>query len=346
MTNGKVTKDGSNYEVEFSEGGALTRFSKDSAGKVLYQEYQDIAKGSKLTFNSKWEVVKADIQTLKKGTFYLNGQVYEVSPGTQLKFENGKVSVNVKGGSFTYYPEKDTSNKKTISDIKDGGEFTIDNKGEITSAKFEASKESTFKIKGYTYKLPEGAKVDFKDNKISITLPDGKKVEAPEVDKDADSSFVTEFTSESGKIILPNGDTFESASKTLSWDKDGFYFSDQYSGIKNDKGQEDFKIENKAGNKVYLVFDKSKIPEGKDSIFLGVENGKNSLILTSKAGKGPAIFFTETNRYGIEITAQNTAAVQANKGKVFVEQADPGKIASIKISGESITTLDSRSFLW
>ncbi|MFA5259101.1 MAG: serine protease [Candidatus Pacearchaeota archaeon] len=342
MANVKIRENGNNYDIQFNENGALTRFSKDSSGKIIYQEYGNL-KG-KITFNKQGEVVNGDFQALKDGTFYLNGQVYEVLAGTQLKFENGEVKVNSKGESFSYYPENKLDKKQTFSNLKDNAEFKVNKDGKLVEALFEVSADTEINLRGYKYKLIKDSKVSLKDNQIEISLPDGTKVEAPEKTSDAEEGVVFSFKTLSGKaLILPSGDLFESGSKVLYFDNDGFYFSDKNGVIKNSEGKEDFKIENtKEGNKVYLVFSKDDISKlgNKNSIFIG----KNNLILTSLNEKGPAVFFAENNRYGIAITSKNTAASQAIKGKVFIEQGEIGKVASIKLSGNSISTLDKRSF--
>jgi len=343
VENVKIKKEGNNLAVMFKDKGSLSVTSED----LKRYDYNNLKSDSGFYFDNNGQIVKLNVETLDKKTFNLNGQIYEVSEGTQLNFENGEVKVNSKGESFSYYPENKIDKKQIFSNLKDGAEFKVNKDGKLVEASFEVSVDSEINLRGYKYKLAKDSKVSLKDNKIDIRIPDGTKVESPEKTSDSEEGVVFSFRTLSGKAItLSNGDLFEvkDEENVLYSNGEGFYFTSENAVIKNNEGKEDFLIQNKEKGEVDLVFDKTQIKENRNSIFIGNENGKNSLILTSLGGKGPAIFFTENNRYGISITGQNTVAAQANNGKVFIEQGEPGKVASIKLSGDSISTLDRRSF--
>ncbi|VVB78953.1 Uncharacterised protein [uncultured archaeon] len=340
-----------NIKTDSSGTGIVVEFKKD--GSLLSKSGEDwaynvgVEPGGKFYFDSKGKFIKADFKASEDWTFPLNGYKHEVKSGTQLKLENGEVSLDVRGGSFSFYPEKDLSKRQSFSNIKDGGSFNINSQGKVINANFEVDSQTDIVLRGYKYKLAANSKVSIDGNKVGITIPDGTKLEEPKKTEDAESDTIFSFSTKSGgALVLPNGDLFETngGTSTLYFKDNGFYFNDKNAVIKNSEGKNDFFIQNANNKDVYLVFDKDKISKDLDSIFIGKNsNGKDTMILTSLNAKGPAVFFAETNRYGIGITSENTASVQANKGKVFIEKAETGNVASIKISGESIATLDRNS---
>ncbi len=299
------------------------------------------------------KLVKADFTFINDDAINLNGYKYKLKKGTHVKLDNKEITINVKGGSFSYYPVGDDKKEQSFSDIKSGGEFKFDEKGEIVSAKFSVDKETPLKLKGYKdYTLPKDSEVtiDGKNKKVDIVVPDGTKLDkSPEKEAGAEEGVVFSFkTKSNGALTLSNGDKFSSKDKdgnVLYSKGSGFYFTSQNSEIQKD-GKTDFSIYNKDKKEVYLVFDKKDIVTlgDKSSIYIGEEGGKKTMILTSLKESGSAITFSENNRFGIKVTQQNTAAVQPDKGKVFIAQRDAGKVADIKISGGSSVTLDKRTF--
>lgn len=331
--------------VEFKDKGLLMVTSED----LKQYTYDGLNSQSKFYFDKSGKITKLDVETSKQKTFNLGNYIYDVPTGTQLKFENGKVTVNLKkGGEFSYYPKDKPGEIKKISNIKEGGNFLINDKGEIESAQFTVTGDMSINHKGYNYKVTKDSEVKIDGKNIDVTVPDGTSVESPEKETGAEEDVVFSFhTKSGGALSLSNGDFFESKDgNTVLYSKgEGLYFKDKDAVIKSGD-VEDFSISNAEGKEVYLVFNQEDIAKlgDKASIFIGNIDGKNNVILSSLSGKGPAISFAETNRYGIKVTSENTAAAQAIDGRVFIEQGDAGKVASIKISGNSISTLDKRSF--
>jgi len=338
LKNVKIRKEGSNIVVEFKDNGLVTRFDKDGNS----YDYSNVKTSGKIITNGQGELVKVDLETMQKSNYYLNGFMYEVPPGTKLNLDAGIVGIKLgQDGEFTYY--KINEKKKTYNHIKKDGEFKINDKGELVSAKFEVNAETDFSLKGYKYKLAANSKVNFDKNKVEITIPDGAKVTVPEkIDGEtADPGLIFSFSSASEKgIALPSGDVIENKNgKTVVNYKDGFYISDKNYVLKTSDGKEDLLI-NTNGKETYLYFDGNSPDDKKSYVFIG----KDKLITNSASGEGASLFVLPGNRLGIRTTSDNTIVVESKNGKVTLERPVGNEVPAIKLSGESIVILDKRSF--
>jgi len=344
----KLKKDGNNILIEFQEGGSLSRSNLDTSvdPEFLHLDYDNIKAGGKLVVDSKSELVSADFETTKPGNYYLNGFIYEVPAGTKMELAGEIVNLKLnQGGGFTYYSVKEPDKKKTYEHIKNGGEFRIDKKGELIKAKFEVNAETDLSLKGYKYKLAKDSKVDFDNSNVGIIVPDGTILSAPEkiAGETADLNLVFSFSTESGKgINLPSGDIIENKDgKTVVNYKDGFYISDKKYLLKTSDGKEDLLISTN-GKSTYLYFQGNSIDETKSYVYVG----SDKIVSSSPAGsgEGASLFLIPGNRLGIRTTTDNTIAVESKNGKAIVEKPVGDNVPAIKLSGESIVTLDKRSF--
>ncbi len=337
LKNVKIKKDGDNFVVEFKDNGKATRF--DSEGKSY--DYNNIKASGKLVADSNGKLVKADFETTQKGNYYLNDFMYEVPAETKFNLDNKILGLKlVKGGEFSSFKESDK--KKTYKNIKNNGEFRINDRGELVFARFEVSAETELSLKGYKYKLAANSKVNFENNRVDIVVPDGTKLSAPEKisGETADPGLIFSFSTESGGIILPSGDIIENKNgKTVVNYKDGFYISDKNYVLKTSDGKEDLLI-NTNGKETYLYFEGNPVDDKKSYVFIG----RDKIITNSVSGEGASLFILPGNRLGIKTTSDNTIAVESKNGKVIVERPLGDNPPSIKLSGESIVTLDKRSF--
>jgi hypothetical protein len=338
IKNVKIKREGDNIALEFKENGDVTKFGED--GKSY--EYDNIKPSGKFIFDSSGKIVKADFETTGKGNYYLNDFMYEVPAETKFNFENKIVGLKLnQGGEFSYFKESDK--KKTYRNIKRNGEFKVNDKGELVFARFEVSAETDFSLRGYKYKLAANSKVNFENNKVDITVPDGTKISTPEKisGETADASLFFSFSTESGKgVTLPSGDIVENKNgKTIVNYRDGFYISDKSYVLKTSDGKEDLLISTN-GKDTYLYFEGDTIDDKKNYVFVG----KDKIITNSPSGEGASLFILPGNRLGIKTTSENTIAVEAKNGKVIIEMPVGDNPPSIKLSKESIVTLDRRSF--
>ncbi len=382
MKNVVIRKEGSLFSVEFKQNGFIGGSIPEPP--AIDYKYEHIKSSGKIFFDNKGKALKAEFEATEKSTYYFGGKGYEISPGVHLKIddENADIKINSDESSFSYFSADNPSEKKSFNGLKSGGSFKIENgelttaefetsseaelelkgekysfpgnakvkieNGELTTAEFETSSEFDFKIRGYKYSLPSGSKVKIEGKKISIILSDGAKLEEPEkINDNADSEVVFLFSSESEiGMILSNDEIVKNreGATTIGY-KDGyFYLVDKNVAVRTGNGQDDFLIHNPDSERdIYLIFDKSKISEfdsEKQFIFFS----RDEIIASSLKGKGPGVFFAENNRLGMVITSENTAAMQAVDGRAFAIKRQTGKIPNIRISGNSITTIDRKSF--
>ena len=112
--------------------------------------------------------------------------------------------------------------------------------------------------------------------------------------------------------------------------------------MKNSQGDDFFLIDNPNNDKIYIYSNENQIDETKKSIYLGSEK----IQLNSLEGESPSLFLREDNGLGFPVTDKNTLSFQAVNGRVILERnSKEGFISDIKFSGESIVTLDKRSFI-
>ncbi|MBT4165583.1 trypsin-like peptidase domain-containing protein [archaeon] len=267
------------------------------------------------------------------------GAYYEaIATNADIKSEGDKTIVNVKEGGMIEI--------KGIKYNIDSGKknvFVFDKKGNlIEGTKFSVPKEGgEYRLDGFDVPLSGGTEVVYEKDKIVLKIPEGGEISEPKkVDEDAKGVFSYQADGEiklNDEIIKGRGDGSE-----IYYDKNGFYILDNVN-VMTENGKNDFLINSPEGKKTYLVFEEGKINDDLSSVFIG----KDKVVLTNLNGKGGSVFFAEDNRLGIKTSSTNTVSAQVIYGKVIIDKAgegDLGKLANVKISGESVVNLDHRIF--
>ncbi|MDP2925782.1 MAG: hypothetical protein Q8N99_05410 [Nanoarchaeota archaeon] len=327
-----IKKDGNDVRIIFKKGGEINK------GDYIYDK---IKEGGAITFNDKGDIIKADIESTEKATYYFHDKAYDLPEGVHLIADTSKIDLSLsKQGSFSVYNKNEPDKKTTYNDIKQGGSFSFDISLGLTKAEFETGSNMDLKYKGYTYPIPADTKVKIgEDKKVSVTLPDGTKLEEPQKDSGADNGAVFSFKTKSGgEMTLPNGEIIKNKNtETIIGYQDGFYLEDRNYAIITNRNEE-LLIYNP--NKLYLAFEESKIQADKSYLYLG----KDKIIASSINSEGAGIYFNSDNRIGFTITNDNTVSVQAKNGVVIVEKpSNQGEMPGIKLSGNSMVNLDKRS---
>ena len=344
MKNVILKREGGKIVVEFKDDGDVAKFSHDPEGQIYYK---NIKSGGKVTFDSLGQAVSGNFEITETGTYFFNGHFYDLPAGTKVDFDNGAVRLSLmKGGSFSY--NKEGSEKKRVySNVKSGGSFEIDSKGEFAKADFSVSSDTEVILKGYKYLLASDSRVVIDGNKVEITVPEGTKLNNPERTDESDSEAIFSFkSSNSGEVILPSGDRIEAKSgdTIVNFNENGFYVSFGDYSLKNSEGKADFLINTPIDT--YLVFNADDIGDKKS--YIAVIGQK--LIVASLEGEGASVFLLPENDFGIKTSSDNTVSAQAKNGKVIFEKGSGdsgvigGDIPVIKIIGESIVSPDKRSF--
>lgn len=238
-----------------------------------------VVKNAIVDLSSKIITIGSEGEIKIKDTMSADYNEYKVKQGSKFKFENG--------------------------DLTDGTEFIVE-------------KESNFRLKGHDFKLPENTKVIFENGKVIIELPEGSKIETPEIkDREEAKNSEFEFKTSGGKIKLPNEMVFNGNLKYRVIDDNGdiygkFYFNDKKANI--DRIGD---IDNEKEREIGLYFNgKTQNPRTGSTIDLGpyISIGEDKLVLGQNTEEaGPKIVLKQGNYLLKEMKEDQYLILQAGK---------------------------------
>ncbi|MBS3078765.1 hypothetical protein J4218_01460 [Candidatus Pacearchaeota archaeon] len=331
MKDVKIKQQADGIFIEFKEAGSLSL--RDSV-KMKFYDYKDIKSGGRFYFNSNGELIKSYFESTKQGSYYLNGNYYEVKSNTKLGSENKKTSVSIKEGNLNYYNENDAENKKSFDSLRNG-EFEFDENGKLIQAGFNVEGDSEYSFGNKKIKAPKNSEVTFKDDRVTIKLPDNqelvieKPVKIPD-SKDADVRVEYVYSDEVSKIKIRDNDREYELSKLgnnkfqLNYDEieDAFFVDGDFDINKLRVGEKTNK-----DVKNYLFFD----GEEHKTNFAYLSLGDKKLIIGAAAGSSsPSVQFLEGNSF-FNIDGNKVVILQkiggTEGGKLVIENIDEdGKI--------------------
>jgi len=328
------------------------RYDSDSES---ISEWQEIT--NRLSYYEEDQVFKK-IKVKTEGGGFIEVENVKI----KLEFDDGE-----KAKSMTVISQAGSRikvNGNDFSNVREGGEFVVGENGElIAGSKFVVGISRKFILKGHDINLPKGAEVSYEKDKIVIKVLNGKDFTVPELVDEKGKGVLFEIEAGKGGIKLSDNEFVQGLDgvKTKLYFKDGRVYSlDDEFVITNSDGKKDFIVRNLVppahpnidppthsnldGKEVYLVLDESELSNDfyKDKNFVFLGNSK--IILGSNSGEGVSGFLHEDNRVNAYITKDNTIAFQAKGGRVWVEKGGEDGIPNIKLSGESVASLDKGSY--
>ncbi len=226
--------------------------------------------------------------------------------------------------------------------------FIFGSDGKLLDGTRFVSNKGKFVLKGWEYNFPKGVVVEYKGGEVVFNFPVGEEIVKPVAGDGADENavFIYESSSAETGIKLPNGLIIggrDGGKAKVYADGNGFYLGKDGVVVKTGDGKDGLLVNvPDDGRKVYFASNVDDFGDEVDYIYVG--DGVVILNSPEGSGRGVSAFVLPDNEFGIAATPQNTVAAQAANGKAIIRKSDTlGKLADVRISGESIADLDGRS---
>jgi len=201
--------------------------------------------------------------------------------------------------------KKEGEEKERVFDnVKEGGEFVLNDEGNLVEAKFTVEDSGRYKIDNFDFFVPKEGEVIFEDGKVSVT-PKGKIGKGSElmprlVDKDGETNIDLMYVlSDTERIFDLNGQRYGFKSPrgfVLGFDKHGGYIKSKefnFEGIivRDNKGSSELQ-------KVY--FDsKGKYNYDYEGSYLSINRNEGKVVIgrNKLKGEGPAFLFKDSEYF-------------------------------------------------
>jgi len=208
---------------------ALAKASPEAAKAVqAFQQVQGyVNEGAQvvneLKINDQGKVTDGTIKFGEKQAF-INNLIGEDIKDKQISVTNaeltkkdGASTIEIKDKGNLVITQVDDKGKTTdhffYQNIKEGGKFELDDKGQIAKADITASDDTSFRFGSQSVSVPKDARVIYDDGKISVSGKEGTAFDLKEYSKDANGNFLENYNQririldENGVLI--NGQTIQ-----------------------------------------------------------------------------------------------------------------------------------------
>lgn len=260
-----------------------------------------------------------------------NVEIEKISSGTKVVLnEKSIIKVSYNGKEYQYSELGKVDNKDP---------YIIFKNGIINEAIFSVNKEGEYVIGNEKVFLGKGAIVIFKDGKVSVTVPEGSVIKAPEKIDKTKAGLEFSFNGKDNKAYWLNDKFFYG---NINFKDGNFYFT-------GDLITKEVTIKNPEGVKTYIDF-KGEVNKYYDSAYISIDSNKIKIVIGNNGDKpGPAILFNQNpdNAFGVLVESTDHFSVKAaGKGSyIMIDEAgrtNQGKVPLGEVVGDVLINQDNK----
>ncbi|MDP2925658.1 MAG: hypothetical protein Q8N99_04770 [Nanoarchaeota archaeon] len=254
---------------------------------------------------------------------------------------NDKTNIEIKINKVVFKKDGTINIKGNEYYVKAGSEFVFDTKGKLSDGtNFIISKSDKYVLNGVKFSIIENTKITIEKGEVVINLPNGAKLETPEITSDEAKETKFKIKSLENKIVLSSGYSFNGKTLVFEVDKDKksfLYFNDKNSDI------DGLKVDNQNEKRIDIDFSGKQSKDFKEN-YISIDNEKAKIVIGKNSdGAGAKFEFTKDNNFFKNMKDNHKIIIQAGKdddsrdkkGSGVVEIQNRGNdVPSIKTYGD------------